>query len=350
MNRFGSLVVLVGGLVLPSPGRADNLCRDHGMKHALFSIKADGTGLRKLRELPGTTPPNKLRISPDGKKVAFARCIADVDDDCDCGGAEYGKKELVLAAFDGKDELVIGHASGGFNEYPSWTADSGGVVFMHSDSMNPAEVDLFRYDLASKTLQNLTNSPGLMESDNSITRDGIVTVVAQRVVDGRPESFNDLYEVDLRTPTKVTRRTTFDRAWGRHCCVADAKYSPDKRYLVYAQLNEETNENWRIVLKDRGVERLVTDNAYVNQWPMWNQDGSRLLWVEWNPAAQTWSIVTTKMTASAQRDSTTKITLVGREAEFPVGKKKVIFGRVGWPDWQHPHRDRIVFSATYLEW
>ncbi|MBI5631123.1 MAG: PD40 domain-containing protein [Elusimicrobia bacterium] len=335
------ILILLGFAPIAS---AENICREYGMTHGLFSMRPDGTDLRLIRKLKTAVSYDKVRPSPDMKRMVFLECVEDIDDNCLCDESEYKAKQVVIADMDGSNRAVIGKPEGGFNDYPNWSPDGGSAIYMHSSASSASAPDLYRYDARSGALRNLTNTPELMESDNHWNENGTITLVAQDWRRGKP-GIGNVFAFPADRPEDWTQLTYFTADLGRHCCAADPKYSPDGSQLVYSRkvADDEEDGKWEIVLRAQdGSEQILNQGQARGYWPMWSRDGRRLLWVSFDG---TYSIVVKNLQDGASRS----IPLVGGGVRVPLGRNTVIFGRVGWPSWIGGGDQRIFFPGTYLE-
>lgn len=338
MSSFA--LVLIGFAAFAS---AENICREHGMRHGLFSIRPDGTQLQLIRKLETAVSYDKVRPSPDGKRLVFLECVKDLDDNCLCDESEYKTKQVVIADLDGANPTVIGKPEGGFNDYPNWSPDGRAVIFMHSSASSASAPDLYRHDVGAGTSRNLTNTPELMESDNHWNENGVVTVVAQNWRQGRP-GIGNVYAFPAERPAELTQLTHFAVDLGRHCCAADPKYSPDGAKLIYSRkvADDGGDGAWEIVLRYKdGSEQILNQGQAQGYWPMWSGNGRTLMWVSFDG---TYSIIVKDIQGGGSRS----IPLVGNGIRVPLGENAVIFGRVGWPSWIDGG-ERIFFPGTYLE-
>lgn len=330
-----------------SSANAENICRKHGMQHGFFTMSADGADLQLFRVLTSSISYDKVRVSPDGGRMVFLECLRDINDNCLCDEEEYTQKQVVVADLGGGHRRVVGAHEGGFNDYPGWSPDGASVAFMHSSSQSVAGADLFRYDLKRQLLTKIADTPDLMESDHHWHRSGTMTVVAQPLREGRLNGPGNVFAFPILGSKMLSQLTHFEVSLGDHCCAADPKYSPDMGSLVYSRFSKKHGPegDWDIILRSRdGKEEDLSQNDSMDLWPMWNRDGSKLLWVSWDAGHGTYSVIVRDMKVGKK----TTIPLVGEGVEPPLGDKTIIFGRVNWPTWFPGDPERIFFPATYL--
>lgn len=129
-------------------------------------------------------------VSPDGEQVVFAE-------------GPDGRQNLVLLRLDGTGRTVL--TEGGSNDgHPVWLPDGSGVLF--DSNRVGVGTDIFHLDLASGTVRNLTNDPGI-DLVASASPDG------EWVAFGSSRSGNwDLYIVPFAggAARRITAEPTFE--------------------------------------------------------------------------------------------------------------------------------------------
>lgn len=344
-------LVSILDLIFCPPVSAENICQKYNMKHGLFSMKADGTDLTLLRETPGPAALTDLHVSPDGKQIVFSRCTQDRDNNCKCDYEDYFTREIVVSDLDGSNEVIAGVNEGGFNHYPNWAPDGRSVIFVHSKGSDKLDAGIYQYNMETKTTSKLIDQPGELESDNYWNQDGSITFISQPVRDGEVINPNNVFRFYPDT-LKIEKLTNFSIDFGKHCCAADPKYSPDMKTLVHSEFRNISEvegkkiDNWDIVLKSGDVVTYLGREDAEDYWPMWNDDSSKLLWISWSPINETQSLLFREISFSKD----VQIDLVGENAEFPTGNGGVVFGYVPWADWFHTKKDTVIFPATFASW
>jgi Tol biopolymer transport system component len=292
-----------------------------------------------------------MRVSPDGKKIVFLRCLKDVNADCICDGAEYFDKEVVVSDLDGTNEKIVSHNKGGFNDYPSWSPDGTSVLFVHSNKHNKLNTDLIHFDLQSGKSKNLSHTPTIFESDHHLDSSGRVTLLQQDIHEHQLNPINNLYQFFLSSLKQKTQISFAKKNLGSHCCYADPRMSPDLKYLSYAQFTGKAGKegDWDIILKHNQGEQTPLDlsqNDAMDLWPAWNKNGNKIAWTSWDERKKSYALSIYHLSKKRKK----QIVFIGRDKPFKSGNKKIFFGRIHWFDWMHSQADTLIFPATYVSY
>jgi TolB protein len=122
---------------------------NEGGRYGLWVVRLDGSPPR--RYLSVDFEHQQPVVSPDGKRIAFVANIAG------------GDNEIFIANVDGTGKENISNAPG--SQYlPRWSPDSRRVAYI-SSVPNVNTRDIVVYDLTTKTVVNVTNSPDRSESN-----------------------------------------------------------------------------------------------------------------------------------------------------------------------------------------
>ncbi len=152
-----------------------------------------------VRALAGGTPE---RISYDGARKAQP-AVAPDGEWVVFGEGPEGRQNLVLMRLDGSERRVL--TDGNSNDsHPFWLPDGSGILF--DSNRVGVGTDIFHLDLASGTVRNLTNDPGI-DLVSSVSPDG------EWVAFGSSRSGNwDLYIVPFTggAARQITAEPTFE--------------------------------------------------------------------------------------------------------------------------------------------
>jgi Tol biopolymer transport system component len=116
----------------------------------LFTVKRDGSGLRRLTQ--DKYADLHPVWSPDGKTIAFA---TDRGQDTDFRTLKIGNMRIALYDLDTGSIQVLDQMDRGKNVSPQWAPDGGSIAFV-SDRNGVSNIYL--YDLGDKSLYQLTDS------------------------------------------------------------------------------------------------------------------------------------------------------------------------------------------------
>ncbi|HMQ30863.1 MAG TPA: S41 family peptidase [Chloroflexaceae bacterium] len=251
-----------------------------GGEAAPIPISARGDGkLTPVREESWGRGFSELRLSPDGKKLAFvARGQVFVD---------FADKETDRDLRQGPSFRVT--ASGARESQIAWTPDSRGLVYV---SDRHGEDELYRYDFAARQETRLTSdlAPKLLPR---VSPDGRWVAYISGLDSLR------LIALDGGEPRELCR--------ARFVVAADLAWSPDSRWLAFLAQDERYFSNVYVAPVEGGERRQITFLS--------NLEGGDLLWA---PNGQFLVFTTEQYRAEAQvvRVDLRPPAPLFREAEF----------------------------------
>jgi len=245
-----SLIALVMLFTLASRLTAQTLPNNAGRVNAFFELRSDGTGWKKLFEVPDIYPCNSPRITADGSRIAF-----------DAWKSREGQKlpdaHILTCRLDGTDLKDLGQGA-----MPSWNRDGTrlaccryqaqqGVWLMDADGTNA--------ELLDREGWGIQWSP-----------------------DGRSVSFTRRNQVVIRNISTGLERPLFpDGGSPYHRIYWNMTWSPDGAKLaMIADLDNNVRE--LAIVDARGAE-YGFERRIVGQFnPMlsWNSDRTRLVFPE----------------------------------------------------------------------
>lgn len=188
----------------------------------IYSMKTDGAEVRQLTSMPD--PSYGPSYSPDGKLIAFAH-------------GSNGQSNVYVMSTDGSAQRRL-TSDGLDNSHPHWSPDGRRIVFNSSRSTPPAD-----------------------RANPDREQDDIFSIA----LDGS----------DLRQLTHCNTVCTY------------AFLSPDATRMVYRKVTNTPGMNWdlgeatrnseiAVANADGSNERILTNNAAFDGWPIWSPDGKQI--------------------------------------------------------------------------
>jgi Tol biopolymer transport system component len=130
----------------------------------------------------------------------------------------------------------------------------------------PEYMDIFRLDLASGKLTQLTNTPGY-DAEGSFSPDGS-KIVFTSFRDGNAEIY--VMDADGENPKRITNKPGYD---------GGPFFSPDGKRIIYRSDRKDNDLLQIFVNNAEGTaERQLTDNEFVNWGPFWHPDGRHIIY------------------------------------------------------------------------
>jgi len=141
---------------------ANRIKRDE-FRNGIYSIKMDGTGLKRL--YASHFPIRGPEVSPDGKKIVFYHYTKDSNGDGVIGDNDFESAEMAAVNMDGTGFETLTQ-NDFWDLQPNWTSDGRKILFVSNrDSGRKLDLDLFEMDLDTRRVTNITNTPDLIEAD-----------------------------------------------------------------------------------------------------------------------------------------------------------------------------------------
>ena len=174
------LVVSEGSADATSPGPNGRIVfsanAGSGSGFEIYSIGADGTGLRRLTHLAGdATHPD---WSPSGRRIAFALERKD------------GSSHVMVMRADGRNLRDLTRS--GFETQPAFTPDGGHLVF--ECDCGPQGIFMMADDGTDRHRLTTHEFPGQADSDPNVAPDALTVTFVRHQVEGQLQA---LFAVDL---------------------------------------------------------------------------------------------------------------------------------------------------------
>lgn len=157
MKRVNKFVVLLAWIGL---GTVAGLAQQHPKPNRVSPIERATEGIDDRLPSPFFVQPfGQVRVSPDGKKVAWEETQIDKT------GAETGKHDIYVAAYEkgGKPARITAGLGGPqLDEHGlSWAPDSKRLAFL-SDAVKPGQLQLYVTSSGAGPVRKLSNIKGLL--------------------------------------------------------------------------------------------------------------------------------------------------------------------------------------------
>ena len=249
-------------------------------------VPAAGAQIPTVDDLLGIDTVSGVRLSPDGKTVAFVVTRADFDEDAyiqqiwlaDVGSAEYL-------------QLTRGNQS---SSNPQWSPDGQWLTFTSSRAEGKNQIFAIRPDGGEAfALTDSETGVGSFEWSRDGQRIAFVVSPESEARKNRDEmygaftvvrrdyTFRHIFTIDvekaLESPVKGTQRTS-----GRDFNVGNFSWSPDGARIAFsATLNPDltqrhTSDIYVLTLGDDSVRKIVSTPGS-DRGPRWSPDGSQVV-------------------------------------------------------------------------
>ena len=207
----------VGGVWSPD-GRTIAFVSSRDGDDEVFTVRADGTGLRQLTRntvLPGGVPvlDHAPAWSPDGRHLAFV------------SNRDGGEMEVYRMRADGSAQVRLTRTARHVTDHaPSWSPGGGFIVFS-SDRVSHDNVELFRMRWDGSAVTRLTHTPaGVDDNAPDVSPDGRRIAFSSTRSGGQHDVFT--MAADGRDVRRVTGDPALDDVFPR--------WTPDGRSLVFS--------------------------------------------------------------------------------------------------------------------
>jgi TolB protein len=251
--------------------------------YSLYTVRADGTDLRRIYN--GDSMRNHAHVRRN--RVIFSEFTQDLNGDGHKDERDLGASEIGVMGVDGLGYELIASRPG-YNITPDWSPDGNAFVFSSDRENSPGVLDLFRYDMSSGIVTNLTQTPGASEGDPRWSGN---TIVFNRITDGVASiwAMNDDGSGQRQlTPPSFGRLSTGVYPFGDF----DPALSADGRHVAFERHTSDgviwqgmDIGRWNLVVRDlaTGAERVVAGGTSVDASPAWSPDGSTVAYWELLP-------------------------------------------------------------------
>ena len=223
---------------------------NRGILTTIYLINADGTNERKWIENKRCGFSAPITWSPDGRFVAFSTC------------ANEGLHVFIKNLRNGIQRKVTDKWEGDHLGYvaPSWSGD-GKSLALSCWELPPLEAsDICIIDVEGKRLKNLTQLPGVEDSQPSWSPDfSKIAFGSNR--DGNDEIY--VMEANGRNPVNLTNHPSWDSA---------ADWSPDGGKIVFYSDREGQSDIYVMDADGANVVNL-TNHPAQDRLPSWSPNG-----------------------------------------------------------------------------
>ena len=232
---------------------------NRGILTTIYLINADGTNERKWLENNHCGFSVPITWSPDGRKIAFSTCDANGSLHVFIKNLRNGIQRKVTDKWEG--------AHLGYLVY-SWSRD-GKSLALSCWELPPLEAsDICIIDVEGKRLKNLTQLPGVEDSQPSWSPD------FSKIAFGSDRNGNDeiyVMEADGRNPVNLTNHPSWD---------SGADWSPDGKKIVFYSNREGQSDIYVMNTNGANVVNL-TNHPAQDRLPSWSPNGQ---WIAFQSA------------------------------------------------------------------
>ena len=276
-NGFVALMALLAaGSVAASSTKAPwriAVSSDREGDSAIYSMNADGTGVRRLTRSPGAVSPGAW--SPDGRKLVYGGANLRVGD----------KGEIYVINTDGSGKRRLTRDAA-FDCCPSWSPDGRKILFTSGRDGN-GEIYVMNADGSGQ--RTISPSPSTQEFGAAWSPDGrTIAFTSDRA--GRPcpglsgPGCNwDIYvmNADGGAPRNLTKHRWADGREGGFL------WSPDGRRIAFGTKRDRNDEIY-VMNADGSGQRRLTRTPQDEFVFAWSPDGRMLAFVR-HPVKPRWA-------------------------------------------------------------